>query len=59
MVSSQGSEGVRLLGLHVQFVAKHFIQILRDKISEAYQGAIMLEPHFMIDFQRHYFQQLG
>jgi hypothetical protein len=22
-------------------------------------GAIMLEPHFMMDFQRHHFQQLG
>jgi hypothetical protein len=40
-------------------VAKDFIQILTDDISGVCQGAIMLEPHFTTDFQRHHFQQLG
>jgi hypothetical protein len=40
-------------------VAKGFIQILTDNISEVYQGAIMLEPHFTTDFQGYRFQQLG
>jgi hypothetical protein len=30
-----------------------------DDISEVCWGAIMLEPHFTTDFQRHHFQQLG
>jgi hypothetical protein len=46
MVSSQGSEGDRLMGLHVQSVSKGFIQILTDNISEVCRGTIMLEPDF-------------
>jgi hypothetical protein len=38
-------------------VAKRFLQILTDDISEVRRGAIMLEPHFTTDFQRHHCQQ--
>jgi hypothetical protein len=39
--------------------SKGFIQILTDDISAVCRGAIMLEPHFTTNFQRHHFQQLG
>jgi hypothetical protein len=38
-------------------VAKGFIQILKDDISDVCRGTIMLEPHFTMDFQQHHFQQ--
>jgi hypothetical protein len=39
-------------------VAKGFIHILTDDISEVCRGAIMLEPNFTTDFQKQHFQQL-
>jgi hypothetical protein len=40
-------------------VDQRFIQMLMDNMSDVCRGAIMLEPHFMTDFQRHHLQQLG
>jgi hypothetical protein len=40
-------------------VAKDFIQILADDNKAVCWGTIMLEPHFMMNFLRHHFQQLG
>jgi hypothetical protein len=39
-------------------VSKSFIQILTDDISAVCGGAIMMEPLFSMDFQRHHFHQV-
>jgi hypothetical protein len=40
-------------------VAKRFIQILTDDVSEVWRSAIMPEAHFATDLQRQRLQQLG
>ncbi|PNF21810.1 hypothetical protein B7P43_G08456 [Cryptotermes secundus] len=53
--SSQRSKGAFMSN---PSIAKGSIQILMVHISAVCWGAIMLDPHFTIDFQRHHFQQL-